>query len=180
MGVESTVLDLTSGKPTILRPGAVTLSQISALYEADAFDWKGSHAGGEGCDIKNPKSPGMKYTHYSPEAEVVIYDGKAENVTKKIKKDYMEFIAKDLNAGIMTVDEHVSSYCGLQNIISLGSRGDSMSQAAALFSSLRRFDELGVAKVFAEAVPSGGVGDAVMNRLFRAAGGSVIDCDKEW
>jgi len=178
VGVESTVLDLTSGKPTILRPGAVTLEQISALYDAEAFDWKGSHAGGDGCDIENPKSPGMKYTHYSPKADVVIYDGRQKNVINTVNNEYVEFTKDGLKAGILTVDEHMTEYRGLQNIISLGSINDPMAQAASLFTALRRFDELGAVKVFAEAVPTGGVGDAVMNRLYRAAGGRVIDCDK--
>ncbi|MBQ8165051.1 MAG: threonylcarbamoyl-AMP synthase [Clostridia bacterium] len=179
VGVESTVLDLTSGKPTILRPGAVTLEQISALYDAEAFDWKGSHAGGEDCDIENPKSPGMKYTHYSPKADVVIYEGNRENVVKIVKSEYQSAVTNGFNAGILTVDENIDFYSDLKNVISLGSVNDPKSQAAELFASLRGFDELGVQKVFAEAVPTGGVGDAVMNRLFRAAGGQIIDCNKK-
>ena len=177
VGVESTVLDLTGGKPTILRPGAVTLEQISAVYDAEAFDWRGAHTGGEDCDIENPKSPGMKYTHYSPKAEVVIYDGTRENTVRKVKSDYLEYTSTGKSAGIMTVDENLIYYEGFSNVLSLGSLDDPLAQAAALFASLRKFDELGADKVFAEAVPSGGVGDAVMNRLFRAAGGKIINTD---
>ncbi|MBE7064706.1 MAG: threonylcarbamoyl-AMP synthase [Ruminococcaceae bacterium] len=178
VGVESTVLDLTSGKPTILRPGAVTLEQISAVYDAEAFDWRVAHTGGDDCDIEKPKSPGMKYTHYSPNAEVIIYDGTRENIVRKIKSDYQEYISSGKSAGIMTVDENLNCYVGFSNVISLGGLNEPLYQAATLFSSLRKFDELGAEKVFAEAVPGGGVGDAVMNRLYRAAGGNMINCDK--
>ncbi|MBQ8827740.1 MAG: threonylcarbamoyl-AMP synthase [Clostridia bacterium] len=179
IGVESTVLDISGEKPVILRPGAVTLEDITVLYyDADEFDWKSSHAGGDDCDIGNPKSPGMKYTHYSPEAEVIIYDGKRENIVREIKNVARECMKDGIPVGILAADENADTYGEFEHVLKLGSADDGLAQASNLFKLLREFDKLGVKKVFAEAVSCGGVGDAVMNRLFRSAGGNVINADK--
>ncbi len=175
VGVESTVLDISCGSPVILRPGAVTLENIMDIYKnAGAYDWKSSHTGGEGCNIENPKSPGMKYTHYSPEADVVIYDGDSELVTETIKSKVYACAVNGIKAGVLTLDEKLSDYEDIPNVLSLGSMHDGLKQASNLFLCLRKFDELGVKQVFAESVPYVGVGDAVMNRLYRAAGGNIV------
>ena len=172
VGVESTVLDITGERPEILRPGAITLEDVErVLGAASLCDWR--------KEVKKdelPKSPGMKYTHYSPEAEVVIYEGEDDLVKRNIKIAAMSSLLKGETVGIMTVDENAGFYDVLPNVLSLGARGDSLSQAANLFKLLRMFDELGVKKVFAEAVPAEGIGNAVANRLYRAAGGVVVKC----
>lgn len=170
MGVESTVLDISGEKPLILRPGAVTLEDIERILgETSLCDWRNTSDSVE----EKPKSPGMKYTHYSPDADVVIYEGDGEVVCRSIRIDAMSCMLKGEKIGIMTVDENRHFYELLPNVLSLGSRGNPHAQAANLFKLLRRFDELGVEKVFAEAVPADGMGNAVMNRMFRAAGGNV-------
>ena len=173
VGVESTVLDITSEEPMILRPGAVTLEDVKKVLGAGGqCDWR--------CGVKEgetPRSPGMKYTHYSPEAEVIMYEGDNELVKRNIKIAAMSCLLKGEKVGVMTVDENAAFYDMMPNVLSLGSREDSLSQASNLFRLLREFDERGVAKVFAEALPTGGVGDAVMNRLFRACGGNIVKCD---
>jgi L-threonylcarbamoyladenylate synthase len=135
-------------------------------------DWRKGVKEGE-----TPRSPGMKYTHYSPEAEVIMYEGDNELVKRNIKIAAMSCLLKGEKVGVMTVDENAAFYEMMPNVLSLGRREDSLSQASNLFRLLREFDERGVAKVFAEALPTGGVGDAVMNRLYRACGGNVINCD---
>ncbi len=171
VGVESTVLDISGDVPIILRPGAITLDDVKkVLGEADLCDWRGGVKAGE-----KPKSPGMKYTHYSPAAEVVIYEGDNELVKRQIKIEAMSCVLKGENVGIMTVDENVPFYAMIPNVLSLGGRDDALAQAGSLFKLLRQFDELGVTKVFAEAVPQEGIGNAVMNRLWRAAGGNVVE-----
>ena len=178
VGVESTVLDVTSDVPTILRPGAVTLENVrETLGAGELIDWK--RPAGE-----KPKSPGMKYTHYSPNAEVVIYDG----ILPKIREKILDEISRcgEKNTGILTTDDGVEYYkkelgaAGLSAIIlSMGDREDPITMTRALFARLREFDGLGAEKVLAEAVPAVGIGNAVMNRLYRAAGGNIINTEEK-
>lgn len=175
VGVESTVLDITGEKPEILRPGAVTLEDVSkVLGDASMCDWRKDLREGE-----TPKSPGMKYTHYSPNAEVVIYEGDEELVKRSIKIAAMSATLKGERVGVMTFDENMTYYLPLTNVLSLGPKNDHLGQAARLFKNLRSFDEQGVTKVLAEAVEAKGVGNAVANRLYRAAGGAVVECKAE-
>lgn len=79
VGVESTVLDLTSDIPNILRPGAITLENVKdVLGQGDLYDWLKTLEG-------KPKSPGMKYKHYSPNADVTIYQGDVARIRTAIK-----------------------------------------------------------------------------------------------
>ncbi len=174
VGVESTVLDVTGPVPTILRPGAVTLADVeSVLGSGDLPDWRIPAAEGE-----KPKSPGMKYTHYSPDADVTIFDGGTEAVRDRIARE--TFCLKEGKCGVLTTDGGESFYKEKAKagtvVLSLGNRDDMLSLTHNLFSRLREFDALGVTAVFAEAVPATGIGNAVMNRLYRAAGGKVISC----
>ncbi len=172
VGVESTVLDVSGESPIILRPGAITPEDVKrVLGQVTLCDWREELKPGE-----TPKSPGMKYTHYSPEAQVVIYEGEDASVKRSIKIEAMAALLKGEPVGIMTTDENVPYYETLPNVFSLGSRSDSLAQATKLFKLLRHFDEIGVKKVLAEAVPTDGVGNAVANRLYRAAGGEIIKC----
>jgi len=152
-GVESTVLDLTVKVPTILRPGAVTAEQISAVIGEVSFS--------ESSDA--PKSPGMKYKHYAPKAPLAIVD--AENAVEIINS------LSDEKTGIL-------SYKTKSNLFKTGSvlaAGENIYEYAAnLFYNLRTFDELGVKKIYAVAPEKDGMGQAVWNRILKAAGGNVI------
>ena len=170
VGVESTVLDISREEPLILRPGAITLDDVQkVLGSGTASDWHIELKEGE-----TPRSPGMKYTHYAPKARVILYDGDFLSVREAIRKETEKYIAEGKKTGIMTTDENLSYYDGLPNVLSLCGREDAAHQAANLFKLLRQFDELGAEIVLSETVPPEGVGDAVMNRLFRAAGGRSI------
>lgn len=176
VGVESTVLDITSKPLNILRPGAVTLDDInSVIQDTMEQDWHLAH----GIDTSEaPKSPGLKYKHYAPSAPVYIFD--ADNCEKMVdainKKIFIEK-NKKLSVGVLATEENMRYYKGADIVQSVGKRESSMEHASALFTSLRRFDEAGVDVIFAEMLPQTGVGDAVMNRLYRAAAGRIIKCD---
>ena len=174
VGVESTVLDVTGQVPTILRPGAVTLDDVEAVLGSGSLpDWRIPAAEGE-----KPKSPGMKYTHYSPDADVTVFDGELKKVRERIAKE--TFALKEGKCGVLTTDGGEDFFKENAKkgtaVLSLGSRDDMLTLTHNLFARLREFDSLGVDAVLAEAVPAVGIGNAVMNRLYRAAGGKVIIC----
>lgn len=172
VGVESTVFDIAGEQMSILRPGAVTLEQISSVVEsADELDWMKPHDNA----TEKPRSPGLKYRHYAPKATVKICDGEPSAVVSHILSEIKKAKNEGYSCGVLATDE---SFCYYKEdnvvVLSLGSLQDSLEQASNLFHCLRRFDDMGVNMVFAEALPKGGTGDAVMNRLYRAAGGNIF------
>ncbi|KAB3530884.1 L-threonylcarbamoyladenylate synthase [Alkaliphilus serpentinus] len=165
VGLESTVLDMTTDIPTILRPGGVTKEELEGVLgrvEMDPSLLTGV------LDI-SPKSPGMKYTHYSPKAEVVVYAGEDESVVKAISNKANELMANGKEVGIICTNETQHRY--KKGIIKpLGSKKDMKTIAAKLFSTLREFDETKVDIILAEALEEVELGQAIMNRLVKAAG----------
>ena len=121
-----------------------------------------------------PKSPGMKYTHYAPEAEVLLIQGAEVAMVEMIQNMSTRFINGGKRVGIMTCDEHVMDYtCGV--VLSLGSKDKPEEVAQNLFATLRAFDEHAVDIILAEAFSEIGLGSAVMNRLRKAAGNQIIE-----
>ncbi len=152
-GVESTVLDLTVSPPAILRPGAVTKEELSEVIGPVIY--------GTGSDA--PKSPGMKYTHYAPDAPVFMAEG----------QDAMERIYKEAeNYSRPGVLYYQTEKPRLPLAISAGE--SAAEYAARLFYALRSFDEMGADVIFAIPPKEGGMGDAVLNRLRKACGGKTI------
>ena len=170
VGVESTVLDLNSAVPTILRPGAVTRSDIAAIAgDCREFDWRVP-----GDKVERPKSPGMKYRHYAPKAPILLFSGRPEAVKQEIQARLAAFKEAGKHAAVLATEERLCYYTDAWLALSLGSAADPEAHAARLFECLRRFDEAGAEVILAEALPEEGVDDAVMNRMFRAAGGKIV------
>ena len=178
VGVESTVFDISGESRSILRPGAVTLAQISEVVKsAEELNWMAPAGSPE---MEKPKSPGLKYKHYAPNAQVIIFDGTPKQVARRILAETESRIKAGFSVGVLATQESICYYKEAKVIVqSLGSLHDSLQQASNLFHCLRRFDEMEIDVVLAEALPRGGAGDAVMNRLYRAAGGMVIPCKME-
>lgn len=162
-GVESTVITLAGDVPTILRPGAVTKEMIeSVIGETEV-----ARAVLEG--MKNDEvaaSPGMKYKHYAPKAQVVIVDAEKE-VYENFVNSRGNAFALCFEGDNVTVDK-----------VTYGRENDDLSQARELFDALRQLDEMGAKKVYARIPHTTGVGMAVYNRLIRAAAFKIIDLRK--
>ncbi len=161
IGLESSIVDLTTGVPTILRPGYVSLEMIREVL-GDAEVDRGLIA--DDSSVK-PKAPGMKYRHYAPKAKLQIVEGPMEGVISHInaKADGAK------NIGIICTEETKGRYpCG--NVKCIGSRQDELSIASHLFAVLREFDEDGVEEIYSESFDTPGLGQAIMNRLLKAAG----------
>jgi L-threonylcarbamoyladenylate synthase len=169
IGVESTVVDLTLPRVTVLRPGGITLEQLRETVGEVVLDPALEDTG----ENFVPKAPGMKYTHYSPEAEVIIIDGNLENVVNKIKDMVAELEKEGRKVGILATEQTKYLYTG-GIVISAGDRKIPGTIAARLFRILREFDRRGVEIVLAEAIEERDMGLAVMNRLLKSSGYNVI------
>lgn len=163
VGVESTVCDLTGDIPVILRPGGITAEMIKEI----AGDVLVHEAVLGGLKDGPAPSPGMKYKHYSPDADVVIYCGDKKDVAQNINLLY-----DTIKSGcvIMCMSEHAYLYEG-KNIINLGH--DSKEAAKHVFAVLRDSDKKGIKKIIFHGIGTDGEGLAVMNRMIRAAGHNV-------
>ena len=177
IGLESTVLDVTSDKPMILRPGAVTREMLQQVIGDVRMD--------PGIALKSsavPKAPGMKYKHYAPKGELILLEGPLERVRAMMEEKVAESIGKGYKAGLLITAEMQAQYFqghipAAVQVEILGSRKQPDQIAANLFRALRRFDEGGCQAIYGEALPRDGVGEAVMNRLCKAAAGRILHVD---
>lgn len=162
VGLESTVVDMISSPPSVLRPGGVPFDQIRMIIPTLEKDYSIS-------ENQVPRSPGMKYRHYSPEASVIIINGSIEKTTKKINS----LVSANKKAGVLCSLETINKY-NCTNKICVGSIENSDEIAANIFDSLRMFDKLDVDIIYSEYFGNGSMGDAIMNRLLKAASHEVI------
>lgn len=168
VGVESTILDMTGEVPVLLRPGGLTLEELESVLGTVRVS---SEKVG---DNEVPKAPGMKYTHYAPNADMVIVKGKLDSIKKKIQELVTEYSAKGMKVGVLVSDE-TSGYYKDCRVLSLGSRSDVSIIASNIFEKLREFDKIDVDIIIAEAFDESHMGMAVMNRMKKAAGFHIIE-----
>lgn len=169
-GLESTIVDVSGEIPMILRPGAITKEMMEAVIgkvEIDPTILQKPVA-----ELK-PKAPGMKYTHYSPKAEVILVQGERLAVAEEINRLAAEGMAQGKKIGVMATEETKALYHA-DTVLSLGRRTHPEEIGANLFKILRKFDFLGVEQVYSEVFSEEGEGMAIMNRLRKAAGYRVI------
>lgn len=163
IGVESTVLDCTVEVPIILRPGGISKDQIESVIGKVTTDPALTHG------AEAPKSPGMKYTHYAPEAPLYLVKGDRAAFQQLINEKKRE----GLSVGVLTTEENQSSY-DADVVLACGRRAALETVAGNLYEALRQFNSKNVDIIFSEIFPSEGVGEAIMNRLLKAAGHKVI------
>ena len=169
IGLESTIVDFTENIPTILRPGYINEQMLRDILGEVRMD-KGLLA--ENSRI-HPKAPGMKYRHYAPKGSLLIVEGQTDRVAAKIEEMAREKTAAGYTVGIIGTDESVGRYS--RGIIkSIGTRSDEESIGRHLYSVLREFDDCGAAYIFSESFDTPKMGQAIMNRLLKAAGHQVI------
>ncbi len=161
VGLESTVLDLSSDKPVILRPGKVTASDLArwGVVENDAKYVSEKEA---------PKSPGMKYKHYAPNAQIVVYKGEREKIIAEINQDIEEYLFNSSRLGVIIDGEGELDRSDV-HIYKIGSLEDEESVAKNLFAVLRQLDEDGIDVALVPEFRAQGIGKATMNRLLKAA-----------
>lgn len=169
VGLESTVLDISEDTPMILRPGGITievLRQIIPDISQDIGTLK------EGDNII-PKSPGQKYRHYAPRADMIVFTGKTNRVVNKIIDEANKLLNNGKRVGIMATKETKDNYT-IGKVLVVGSRIDKETIATNLFNTIRLFDECDVDIILAEGIELDNIGMAIMNRMMKASGGKVF------
>ncbi len=169
IGVESTILDVSVEPPMILRPGAVTREMLKGLLGEVTVDATLFQENSK----KIPKAPGMKYRHYAPKAKLCVVEGEEDAVVKEINRIAGKNMQKGIQVGIIATEETAGRY--LHGVVKcIGTRQDEATVANHLYAVLREFDEDNVDCILSEAFSGCGIGDAVMNRLLKAAGYHII------
>ncbi len=161
VGVESTVITFENEGIRILRPGGISREDLLRVCDNVIID--------EGVSAKLPsgsvaRSPGMKYKHYSPKADVILIDSDVESFRKYVAE------TKSENTSCLLLDEDEA----VEDVPYLTYGDDSIEQAHNLFERLRQFDEMGAERVYARCPERSGVGLAVYNRILRSAGFNLI------
>jgi L-threonylcarbamoyladenylate synthase len=160
IGIESTVIDLTAKTPTLLRPGGVTLEQLKKTLGKVRV-----HPQIRGQKSKGRvRSPGMKYKHYSPRAQVILITGKSDNVRKRINAMIAELKNAGKRVGIIVADKAPYDVDAAKFV---GARHENL--AATLFKTFREFDSMKIDVILVQGVPKKGLGLGIMNRLEKAA-----------
>ncbi len=167
IGLESTIVDLTADVPEILRPGYITREMLEEVLGQVKTDMTIMSAD----TGQAPKAPGMKYRHYAPAGELTIVAGESERVVCWINEKLRQSAGK--KTGVICTDENRDKY--LADVVkNIGKRDDEARIARELYRILREFDEEKVEIMYSEAFDTAGVGQAIMNRLLKAAGYHII------
>lgn len=166
VGVESTVITLATDVPRVLRPGGVTVEQLRAVLGEVAVDDAVLHQLKDG---ERAASPGMKYKHYAPKADITIVRGSLAQ--------FQRFVAaREETAFVLCFSGEEKHFA---HAVTYGRADDDSAQANRLFDALRELDEQGAQTVYARCPSLSGVGLAVYNRLIRAAGFHLVDLTGE-
>eukprot|EP00455_Lapot_gusevi_P053278 TRINITY_DN827_c0_g1_i3.p1 TRINITY_DN827_c0_g1~~TRINITY_DN827_c0_g1_i3.p1 ORF type:complete len:387 (-),score=84.70 TRINITY_DN827_c0_g1_i3:187-1347(-) len=182
VGLESTVVDVSNpaALPMLLRPGGITQEEIEAVIgpievdctiTRDLAQLQNANISQEDGheELFQPRAPGMKYTHYAPVAPLHLVDGSLDYLKRLIA----EARQRNLRVGVLTTTEN-QSLIDADVVVPCGQRSDLVSVAQKLYDALRVFDHERVDMIFSEMFPSSGVGQAIMNRLSKAASHHVL------
>ncbi len=172
IGLESTIIDLSVEIPMVLRPGYIT-RQMLAEQIGTVVDDPGLS---EESD-RRPKAPGMRYRHYAPKAALTLVEGESGAVIRRINALAAEQEAEGKRCGVICTDETKEAYRA-SVVKTIGSREDEEEIAHNLYAILREFDAIGVDRIYSESFETPRMGQAIMNRLLKAAGHQVISADQ--
>lgn len=169
IGLESTIVDMTGEMPMILRPGYITKDMLEKVLGEVSVDKTI-------LDInckEPPKAPGMRYRHYAPKGQLTIVEGDVTRTIKKINELTKESHLNGEKVGIIGTEETKNLYFG-DSVKSVGKRRDEESIARTLYTILREFDDEDVSVIYSESFSECSMGQAIMNRLLKAAGHQII------
>ncbi|MBE6014319.1 MAG: threonylcarbamoyl-AMP synthase [Lachnospiraceae bacterium] len=170
IGIESTIVDFTEEIPMILRPGRISLREISAVIGEVRMDPGILSKPAEGT---RPKAPGMRYRHYAPKAELVIVAGDNDKVVGYINDKVATLRGEGKKSAVLSTDENKEAYRS-DIVRTVGKRSDYREVARNLYKVLREFDEDGADMIYSECFEEDEAGYAIMNRLLKAAGYKII------
>lgn len=164
VGLESTVIDCTQDIPIILRPGGISLEELEEVVGKVMMDPALQSASA----TEKPKAPGMKYKHYAPEVPMWLIEGGSE----KIQETYNQLKAEGKRVGVLA-NRNILEKLTVDEKISLG---ESLEEVASnLYDGLRKFKQGDVDIILCDTYPEIGIGQAVMNRLRKAASRYIVE-----
>ncbi len=170
IGVESTIVDVSGDVPTLLRPGAITMEMLRETVGRVEID--PAIQAPPSADLR-PKAPGMKYRHYAPHADLQLVEGETDKVVETINSLVKEKLAEGKKVGVICTNETRLRY-PQGEVRSVGIRAKEETIAHNLFAVLREFDDLDVDCIYSESFSKDHLGQAIMNRLTKAAGYHVL------
>jgi L-threonylcarbamoyladenylate synthase len=171
VGVESTVVDLTSDPPAVLRPGGVSIEALREIDPRIAYAPRHAAAG------EAVSSPGMLLKHYSPRAEVRLFLGPRDAVLARMQTEISQLACRGGTVGALALSEDAASLRAAAYLVDLGSAERLDEVSRSLFRALRSLDDRAVDVIFVRAPDRSGLGEAIWDRLYRAAGGRVIEVE---
>lgn len=174
IGLESTIVDLTEDIPIILRPGYISMKSLSrvvgdVIYDPAILDADSDTA---------PRAPGMKYRHYAPKGDLSIVKGDKDKVIEYIRRQTEEALKEGERVGIIATEETYLNY-NATVVENIGSRDDEATIARRLYAVLRDFDVENVNRIYSEEFNTPNMGQAIMNRLMKAAGHHIINLSED-
>lgn len=178
IGIESTVVDLTTDVPRLLRPGSISLEQLLTIVPS--LDLTLHRAANS--DTAPTASPGMSLKHYAPQAQVLLFQGDRPAVLAHMQARASDLVQAGQRLGLLVTDEDADQFAFLVSqptvmMSRLGTNKDIATIAHRLFAALRELDHWGADLILMRAVDPHGLGLAIYDRLFRAAAGQIIQCD---
>ncbi|MBF1043944.1 MAG: threonylcarbamoyl-AMP synthase [Peptostreptococcus sp.] len=166
-GVESTIIDLSEDLAMVLRPGSITLEMLGEVLGRVDLDPSLKNKD----DNIRAKAPGMKYKHYSPQAQVYIVKADdLEGFAERVDSLCEDNAKKGLKIGVMTMNYDQHSYQA--KVFDLG--GSDTEVAKNLFDSLISLDREYIDIAYVPYFEERGIGVAIMNRLKKAAAYRII------
>ena len=170
IGLESTIIDFTGDIPMMLRPGFVSEQMLKEVLEKVSKD---PAVFGENTEGVAPKAPGMKYRHYAPKGNLTIVSGDAQRVSEYILSRIQDK-SKDIKVGVITCSDKVKEYSGADFVGDIGNRESEITIASRLYDLLRRCDDECIDEIYSEEFDTPNLGMAIMNRLIKAAGHTIV------
>jgi L-threonylcarbamoyladenylate synthase len=164
IGLESTIIDMSSTDPVLLRPGAISLDDIrkvipNLIYQKDILSAK---------DNEIPKAPGMKYKHYAPDTPITLVEGEYVKTSKWLLDN------TNKNDAVICFEEFINEFKDYPHLYSLGSLKTLNIAARKIFDLLRECDTINVSHIYIQSPYSIGLGDTIINRLEKASAGNII------
>lgn len=170
IGIESTIIDLTEETPMVLRPGFITPQMLSEVLGTAVVMDPGIIAED---DTKKPKAPGMKYRHYAPKAGLIIVDGEEDAVVAKINELVLQGQREGKRIAVIATEETKTKYHA-DEVLCIGKRAKEEDIARHLYRILRECDACQSDVIYSESFQTPRMGQAIMNRLLKAAGHTVL------
>ncbi|GIW03111.1 L-threonylcarbamoyladenylate synthase [Roseiflexus sp.] len=173
IGIESSVVDLTTDPPRLLRPGGVTVAALRELLPELIVEPRYLSVGDEAAP-----APGMLLRHYAPDAPLIVVAGEREAVLARIRSEALMALDAGKRVGMLAFDEDVAALADLPvQVVALGSATDPGQVAQCLFAALREIERIGVDLILVRDPGREGLRLAVRDRLVRAAEGRVINAE---